>query len=198
MTPFDAFLLDLDRLWVPLPNDPQGKIPLRVIGSVALMLQVEYVRGTKDGDILESQSLPPDVQARLEALGGKGTALAKRHNIYLDFVCAALPFLPSPPIFHSVEDLNRALTHFQVEALDITDVVVSKLKPFRPNDVFDIEQIAAKGFLDPEYVAERFKAALDAHSMSAISDDFPRYAQNLNQIERDYFFTDETQFEFDE
>ncbi len=198
MTPFDAFLRALDRLWIPRSSDPKERIPLRVIGSVALMLQVNYVRGTKDGDILESLSLPIDVQVRLKALGGKGTMLATHHNIYLDIVPAAIPFLPRAPIFHPVEHLNRLLTHFHVEALDITDVVVSKLKPFRPNDLFDIEQMAARGHLDPEYVASRFKAALDAHSMSAISDEFPQYARNLNQIERDYFFTDETPFEFDE
>ena len=45
------FFIDIDRHW---GASTEGKIPLRIIGSSALMLQTNYERGTKDSDVLET------------------------------------------------------------------------------------------------------------------------------------------------
>jgi len=173
-------------------------MPLRVIGSGALMLQVKYLRGTKDGDVLESLAINQAVKGKLLGLGGPGTPLARRCGIYLDVVNSGLPFLPRLPLFHPIERLNAAMQNFTVEALDVVDVVVSKLKPFRPNDRRDIESMCNLGHVDPDLVVERFRAAADAILGSAYADDLPLYAERLNQIERDWLFTDESQFDFEE
>lgn len=198
MTPIEDFLLGLDSSWAPSMNLPGGRMPLRVIGSCALMLQVDYLRGTKDGDVLQSLEITPAVKESLLEIGGPGMPLAHRCGIYLDVVNSGLPFLPHPPLFHPVEHLNAVLKHFQIMALDVTDVVVSKLKRFNANDRKDIESMANLGHVDPERIAERFKDAVDGSLGSAYADDFPLYAARLNQVERDWLFTDETPFDFED
>ena len=47
-------LSDVDRKWKPLGDEP---VRLRIIGSAALMLQSDFERGTKDGDILEADEI---------------------------------------------------------------------------------------------------------------------------------------------
>ena len=78
MTPIRDFFEDLDGRWGP----PTGaKIPLRIIGSSALMLQTGYERGTKDSDVLETAAITVAVKARLVAVGGEGTDLHRRHRL---------------------------------------------------------------------------------------------------------------------
>jgi len=67
MALIEEFLTEIDRLWKP---EAPGKIPLRIIGSAALMLQDDYERGTKDGDVLETKDITPAVKDQLLALAG--------------------------------------------------------------------------------------------------------------------------------
>ena len=53
-SPIENFIVAIDQAWT---GDPGPKILLRVIGSTALMLQADYVRGTKDSDVLEAADL---------------------------------------------------------------------------------------------------------------------------------------------
>jgi energy-converting hydrogenase Eha subunit C len=63
------------------------------------MLQADYNRGTKDGDVLESAPINQAIKTELLGLGGKGTALAKRHDLYLDIVAGGILFLPAATIY---------------------------------------------------------------------------------------------------
>lgn len=182
MAAIDRLLIEIDRRWKPA--EP-GKILLRLIGSGALMLQAEYERGTKDGDILETQSITPSVKERLLTLAGKNTAFHRRFGVYIDVVMHALPFLAQRPIFHSVPRLS-GLEHFSVEALDIVDVVVSKLRRFNANDDFDIREMASRGLIDHKRLIDRFEKAVDSFSLDARIEDVPKTIRNLNTVERDY------------
>jgi hypothetical protein len=126
-TPIERFLLDIDANW-PV-SDP--KITFKVIGSTALMLQTAYLRGTKDSDVLGVDPVIGQVAEALLALAGKDTLLHRQHKVYLDVVGSGVPFLPRPPKWNRVETLNASLRSFEILALDITDVVVSKLKRYR-------------------------------------------------------------------
>ncbi|MFX4377503.1 hypothetical protein ABTA44_20860, partial [Acinetobacter baumannii] len=79
-----------------------------------------------------------DIKERLRTLAGKNTDLHKRTRLYLDIVIAGLPFLPHGPKFHSQTALNTDLKHFEITALDVVDVVVSKLKRFNSDDAGDV------------------------------------------------------------
>lgn len=70
--PFDAFFQDIDGAW---PDDGAAPIPLRLIGSTALMLQTDYHRGTNDSDVFETTDLVRETKEGLVQLAGKGTPL---------------------------------------------------------------------------------------------------------------------------
>lgn len=192
MLALEGFFRELDRCW---PEPPREKILLRIIGSTALMLQADYERVSKDSDVLETDLLSEYNKKCLIELSGPGTAIHQRFRLYLDLVPSALPFLPQVPLYHPLVDLNQSLRCFEIEALDILDVVVSKLKRFSPNDVSDIRAMADQGLVDPTGLVERFRLAVDAYSMDARADDLPRYVRNLHRVERDYLFVAETHIE---
>ncbi len=192
MPPVSAFLKDIDGRWKPTR---EGKILLRIIGSAALMLQTGYERGTKDGDILETDSVTEDVKTRLLELAGVGTELHRRHKLYLDVVARGIPFLPHVPLCHRLVDLNRELTCFDFEVLDIVDVVVSKLKRFNANDAGDIRAMADLGLIDHARLVRRFRSAVDVFSGDARAEDLPTYVENLNRAERDFLLVRESKIE---
>jgi len=175
------FFTELDKNW---PLAAAEKVQLRVIGSAALMLGTGYSRGTKDSDILETAAIAGDVRRELLALAGRGSVLAVKYRLYLDIVGHAIPFLPQRPNFKPA-GLAR-LKHFEVVVLDVTDVVVSKLKRFSANDAADIRAMAERGLLQPAALAARFQAAADAFSIDARAEDLPKYVRNLHSVERDF------------
>lgn len=81
MTVVDEFFREIDRRW----NHPTtDRITLNIIGSGALMLQAQYERGTRDSDVLETESLTPPIKDALLALAGRSTKLAAQTGMYLD------------------------------------------------------------------------------------------------------------------
>ena len=130
------FFKDLDSSWTLIAAE---KIRLPIIGATALLLQTDYERRTKDGDVLETAAIDDELQSRLLTLAGKDSKLHKRNGIYLEVVPAGLPILPQSPHWIPIVGLTSLLTHFQIDALHVVDVVISKLKRFHANDQQDIE-----------------------------------------------------------
>lgn len=184
------FLSEIDAGWKPIGGEP---ICLRLIGSAALMLQTDYERGTKDGDILEAAEITLAVKAQLLKRGGPRTPLSKKFGMYLEVVQRAILFWPQGAVFHPVPDL--ALKNFSIEVLDVTDIVVSKLKRLNQNDSDDIGAMAAKKLLDHGKLVRRFKSAVDMYSMDARVEDLDKYIANLNRIERDFLGAPESKIE---
>ncbi len=190
--PFRSFFQDIDRR---CRFAREERLRLCVIGSAALMLQTDYVRGTKDSDILETTELATDDRQRLLEVAGVGTSVAKRHRMYLEIVSSGLPFLPLSSQWHSLQDLNQSLLHLTVHVLDVVDVVVSKLKRFSPNDVSDIRAMTEKGLVEHRRLIERFQSAVDVYGGDARADDLPKYVKNLHRVERDHLGVAETEIE---
>lgn len=94
-----------------------------------------------------------------------------------------------------MKDLNARLKNFQLSVLDVTDVVVSKLKRFSSGDVDDIKSVVALNLIDPEHLVVRFKSAIDSWSMDSRSSDFPKYVENLHVVERDFLLVKESEIE---
>jgi hypothetical protein len=187
------FLVSLDKRWVPLASDPP-KTRLRIIGCSALLLQADYARGTKDSDVLESSDLPPETKLRLLQLGGVGTELHKRHLHYLEFVPGGLPFLRQAPRWHPLP-LNAALRHFDIEVLDILDVVISKLKRLHADDATDIEAMVERGVFSHVSALACFREAVEFHALGAGADDLERCRENFHWLERDVLGVPETDIE---
>lgn len=187
----DSFYKELDRKW----KSPKGtKITLKIIGSSAIMLQTEYSRKTKDSDILETAEITTEIENKLLELGGKDSKLQKQFRLYLDFVNRSIPFLPQEASFHRIISL-KSLKHFEVLVLDLTDVVVSKLKRFNANDVSDVRAIINGGLVTHKKIVKRFKEAVDYFSEDARAQDLPRYVKNLNTVERDFLNVPESKID---
>lgn len=179
----ENFFVELDRVWKqPL----EKRIPLRVIGSGALMLQANYERRTKDGDVIETADLTNEIKKTLLGIAGKGTDMHKRWNIYLDIVIPGLPFFPQQPRYHPAPGL-KGLKALDVHVLDVLDVVVTKLKRFNANDASDVKAMVDLGLVDHKLFVERFETAVDRFSMDARAEEnLPKCIKNLNTVERDY------------
>ncbi len=187
MSQIEAFLRDIDGRWV---LRSEGVVTLKVLGSTALMLQTDYARGTKDGDILETTQITPVVGAALLALAGKESLLAQRHRMYLEILGAAFPFLPVGPVWHPVSSFAPPLQHFNVEVLDVVDVVVAKLARFHGADRDDIAAMAARDLVDPDRFVARFRSAVATWAMVSRADDLPRIVRNFHRVQRDELFVD--------
>ena len=192
MPPIHDFFRDLDRAWRPAGR---GRIRLPIIGAGALLLQTNYERLTKDSDVLETTEIDDGVRRQFEALAGKDSRLHLRHGLYLDVVRLGLPLLPQRPSWVSIPDLTDGLDHFQIEALHVVDVVVSKLKRFHANDRYDIAAMVDRELVPHGLLLERFRSAVEAFSLDARAAEIPRYVANLHLVERDFFDTEETEIE---
>lgn len=80
-----------------------------------------------------------------------------------------MPFLPRRPKWRDLAELDQ-FEHFHLQALDIVDVVVSKLARFNANDVQDIDAMIAQGLVPHSALIERFRAAVESYEMDARAD----------------------------
>jgi hypothetical protein len=192
MKPIEAFFREIDARW---PGRQASRIRLPIIGSAALLLQTDYERGTKDGDVLRTPSLSAGAQEQLLALAGRGTRLYERHRIYLEFVASGLPFLPHVPVWHELAELNAGLGHFEVAVLDVVDVVVSKLKRFSANDRSDFSAMIERGLVPHNRLIERFVAAVDFYGDGAGGSSIRDYVANLHRVEADEYGVEPTLIE---
>lgn len=186
----DAFFREIDRGWI---EPTSGRITLNIIGSGALMLQANYERGTRDSDVLETESLTPPIREALLALAGPGTKLASRTGMHLDIVRNGIPFLPRVPDWRPVATLK--LEHFEVHALAVVDVIVSKLKRFNANDVNDADAMIRLGLVDHADIVVRFRSAFEEFRHDGRAADLERYVANLHRVERDLLGVSETEFD---
>ena len=192
MPPIHDFFRDLDRAWKPTGAE---RLRLPIIGAGALLLQTSYERLTKDSDVLETAEIDEGVRSQFEDLAGKGSRLRQRHKLYLDIVRPGLPLLPQRPNWVPIPELTASLTHFQIEALHVVDVVVSKLKRFNANDQSDIQAMVDRELVPRDLLVDRFRSAVDAFSLDARAEELPTYLANLHMVERDFLGTVETEIE---
>lgn len=185
----EEFLAKIEERWQPTGEEP---IPLRIIGSFALFLQTDYVRGTKDADILEINDLPKKVWEQLETIAGKGSDLARSHRLYIDLVGPGFPFLPPRPLLNPLKAQSERLKYFRLQVLDPVDVVVSKLKTFRASDLDDIRAMVIRHLLSPTLLVERFELAKDHWLLGSRAPELREYIENLHTVQRDYLLVPET------
>lgn len=178
--------MDLDARWKPLSGE--GQVVLRVFGSAALFMQTNYVRGTKDGDVLETHELDSSMRERLRDLAGPDSEMYRRHKLYLDIVGPHIPMLPPNPLWHPTE---YRLEHFDVRVLDIADVLISKLKRFSGSDRDDIRAMIERGYVEHGRMLERMRAVVHRYEFDARADHLPEMVQRFHQLETDWFGLDE-------
>lgn len=57
------------------------RVRLSIIGSTALMLRTDWVRGTKDSDVIETAELQATARDALRDIAGKGSPLHQSHRL---------------------------------------------------------------------------------------------------------------------
>lgn len=192
MKPVEAFIVDIDQAW-RLESD--AKVELKILGAGALLLQAGYGGGTKDSDIFETASLTPQIQAHLLELAGRGTKLATRHGMYAEIVRNGVPFLRQEALWNPQTTLNGQLQKLRIEALDVVDVVVSKLKRLSPSDEDHIEAMIEKELVPHQALVACFREAVDYYLGDARAEDLPQYVANLHRVERDVYGVEPTEIE---
>jgi hypothetical protein len=187
----EQFFIELDGLW----GGADPRLAIKMLGSTALMLQTEYLRNTKDTDVLGIMPVEGEVREKLTNLAGHGSPMEADYRFYLDIVPSGLPFLPHTPQFLPLDSLNARLGSFQVSALAVIDVVVSKLKRFNGRDRDDIRAMVDMELVEREELLERFRSAVDRFSGDARAEDLPKVVRNLHWIERECFSAPPTRIE---
>lgn len=172
-----------------------AKIDLRILGASALLVQTDYDRATKDGDVLETAELAGATKQHLLELAGRDSELARKHHLYIDPVPEGLAFLPRTPRWNPLPDVDAELTHFRVHVLDVLDVVVSKLKRWWATDRQDIDAMVQRGLVDHAKLVDRFRSAADRLADGAEARCLPDCLENLHTVERDMLVVDETPIE---
>jgi hypothetical protein len=183
----EPFLLDLDKDWKALGDEP---IVLSVIGSTALFLQSNYQRGTKDTDFLEIQEIPETLSKALLELGGKDSLLHKKYRLFIQIIKRPIPFLPPQPTFIDLNSLK--LNNFRIQVLDVVDVVVSKLKPYRSQDLDDIREMVKRNLVEPDKLLERFLLAKESWLIDSRAPELRTYIENLHEVQREFLRVPET------
>ena len=115
--------------------------------------------------------------------------------MYLEVVGMGVPFLAQRPIWHPQRALDAGLRHFTIYALDVVDVVVSKLARFHSDDRADIQAMISSGLVTHGPLVARFEAAKDIRQDSSYAYDLPKYVANLHRVERDYLGVQESTIE---
>jgi hypothetical protein len=69
---------------------------------------------------------------------------------------------------------------------------VSKLKPYRAQDVDDIREMVKRRLIEPNKLLERFKLAKEAWLNDSRAVDLKKYIDNLHEIQREFLQVEET------
>jgi hypothetical protein len=85
-----------------------------------------------------------------------------------------------------------------VRALDVVDVVVSKLRRFSADDEGDVRAMSGLGLLGHKRLVKRFGEAIDHFQLDARAEELPGIIKNLNKVERDYLRAVPSKFDLPE
>jgi len=146
--PWRAFFADVDAR---LAEDVQ----LHCCGGFVVTQVYGVARTTSDVDFLGAV---PNVWSHVTDIGGKGSALHRKHKVYLDAVTVATP--PENYEDRLVPMFPGAWVRLSLFALEAHDLALSKLERNMERDRDDVQQLARAGHLKPEILQERYYSEL--------------------------------------
>jgi len=146
--PWQSFFADVDA---SLDED----VDLLCCGGFVVTQLYGVARTTSDVDFL---GVVPNVWSKLTEIAGKGSALHRKHKVYLDAVTVATP--PESYGERLVPMFHGAGKHLRLYALEAHDLALSKLERNLDRDRDDVQQLARAGHLKPEILRERYLTEL--------------------------------------
>ncbi len=144
--PWPAFLSELDIL---LPD----AVEIRCLGAFILAAVYHAPRFTGDLDCLEI--FPSSATAIVEKLAGPNSRLARKHRVWVQYVGTGIVDLPED-YERRLERLDFGFQKLQLSALEVYDLVLSKLTRNSPKDREDVKFIAQQQNLSYAIVYDRF------------------------------------------
>jgi hypothetical protein len=157
--PWLSFLRELD----PIAAEPT-KIPC--IGGFAVTQYYGSDRTTIDLDVIDVA--PVASRNRLIEAGGKGSPLARKHRVYLDFVgIAQVPYEYEERLVPIYEGLFENL-HLQV--MDPYDIALCKLKRDIDRDFQDMLYLAQTTPFDLHIFEQRYREELRPYLFGNVSE----------------------------
>jgi len=130
-------------------------VQLHCCGGFVVTQLYGVARTTSDVDFL---GVVPNVGAALAEIAGRGSALHRKHKVYLDNVTVATP--PEDYEERLVLMFPGAWRHLQLFALEAHDLALSKLERNMERDRGDVQELARAGHLKPEILRERYFSEL--------------------------------------
>ncbi|MBI4461430.1 MAG: hypothetical protein HY653_00845 [Acidobacteria bacterium] len=147
--PWPEFLQELDKL-LPRPAE------LHCLGGFVLAALYQRPIPTEDLDYLDT--LPGDDVQAIESIAGRDSELAKRYKVHLQVVTIA--DVPENYETRLEPILPGSFLRLRLLALEVHDIVLSKLVRNSPVDDADVRFLIQKGVLDAATLCERYEREL--------------------------------------
>ena len=148
--PWLSFLLDIDL-------SLESEVSFHCFGGFAITLLYGLPRETSDMDVMSA--VVGSHYDELMTLAGNGSALHKKHRVYLDLV-GSIATVPDDYEDRLVPRWATALTKVKLYVMEPYDIILSKLNRAAPKDIQDVEHLAKVAEIDTQILRERYQKEL--------------------------------------
>lgn len=154
--PWHSFFLDIDVAFA-------RPVALQCIGGFAIAMLYGLPRPTVDVDFLSV--VPSDEIGRLDELAGMGSALHKKHGVYLQHV--GIVTVPENYEDRLIPIFPAAYRKVQLEGLEAHDLALSKLERNSGRDREDVKFLARAVPLNLTVLQDRYRLELRPYLVAA-------------------------------
>ena len=153
--PWLSFLAEVDRRL-------EHAVELHCLGGFVLAVLWGLPRPTGDIDFIECR--PASASAAVQEIAGEGSELDRRFRIHVHDVGVAE--YPADYVSRLVDITPEGFARLRLRALEVHDVVLTKLGRNGPRDRADVEFLARRGAIDPRILAERFEHEFGPYALN--------------------------------
>jgi hypothetical protein len=147
--PWRSFLRDIDaRL--------SGSTEIHCLGGFVVAEYYGLARPTSDVDIIQVRGASND--ADVLRIGGKGSALAKKHRVYIDLVTVA--DVPERYEERLIDVYAREFRNLRIRVFERHDLALAKLGRNQDYDREDVRRLAQGPGLDVATLEQRYRDEL--------------------------------------
>jgi hypothetical protein len=144
--PWADFLQDVS-------NHLSRPVEIHCLGGFVLHVMYSLPRPTGDVDFITAA--PRDAVNELMGIAGRGTPLARKHQLYMEL--AAVADFPDDYDSRLIDIAPGTLANLRLRALSTEDLVLAKLTRNSPKDVYDVRFLAGIGAIDRDVLRARYQ-----------------------------------------
>lgn len=147
--PWRSFLHDIDA-------QLSGPTEIHCLGGFVVAEYFGLARSTSDIDIIQVRGASDFVD--VQRIGGKGSALAKKHHVYIDIVTVAE--VPERYEERLIDVCAREFRNLRVRVFEKHDLALAKLGRNQDYDREDVKRLAQGPGLDITVLEQRYRDEL--------------------------------------